>query len=501
MKRKIYSILLATSLFVLGSCKGYLDINDNPNQAISSTPDLVLPAALNATAGRLAHHEIGAFWAGQWSPTGSVSGFIEQKTYDITSNFQNGTWQSLYDNLTDYQYVEQNAKSWKAASGIAKVMKAYNYQILVDMYNNVPYTEALKGATVLRPKYDGGQAIYDDLIKVLDDAIVDLKTPVSADNPSPGASDIYFNGNLTKWVKFANTLKLRLLIRQTNISGKDIKGGISKILAEGTGFLGADENVLSNPGYIKSAGKMNQFYENYGFTAADANAGNRNFYCYSNFFITNLKNTNDVDRLARLATTATNAPYTGQYRGPNFGEGNDDYLSTKVSLFGPGIVDPPASLGGTGNGYNRSQVVMTASESFFLQAEAIQRGFLTGDAQTAYENGIKESFKLLTVPSATTAAVTYYTQPLANVSWVSSTDKIAAIIYQKWVAMASFTGFEAWNDFRRLGLPNVPLSTRAIGSKYPSRFVYPASEFSTNSENANAQGFVNQFDSKIFWMK
>ncbi|MDJ1480067.1 SusD/RagB family nutrient-binding outer membrane lipoprotein [Cytophagaceae bacterium YF14B1] len=504
MKKYIYTIALAISLIGLSSCEGFLDVNDNPNQAVSSTPDLVIAAALNNTAARLAHHEVGAFWVGQWSPTGSVSGFNEQKTYDITTNFLNGTWIGIYDNLEDYLYVEQNAANRKSLSGIAKVMKAYNYQLLVDMYNNVPYSDALKGTASIRPKYDEGQAIYDNLITVLDDAIVDLTVPVSGDNPSAGSADIYFGGNITKWRKFANTLKLRILLRQINVAGKEsyIKEQIAKIAAEGSGFLGADENVLSNPGYTKSSGKMNQFYESYGFTAADKKAGNRDFYCYSKFFVDNMKSTNDMARLARLATTATAAPYTGQYRGPEFGEGNDDYLATKVSLFGPAIADPPKALGGTNdNGYARAMVVMTAAESFFLQAEAVQRGYLSGDAKTLFESGITESFKLLGVADASTAASDYYNQSISNVSWNSSSDKIEAIVYQKWVALTSYNGFEAWCEYRRTGVPDVPLSTRAIGIQQPVRILYPASEYSTNAANVKEQGAISQFTSKIFWIK
>ena len=91
---------MATALFAAGGCKDFLDINDNPNQAVSSTPELVLTNALNVTAGRLVHNEIGAFWAGQWSPSGSVSGFVAEKTYDLASNFTTSFTISLASSFT-----------------------------------------------------------------------------------------------------------------------------------------------------------------------------------------------------------------------------------------------------------------------------------------------------------------------------------------------------------------------------------------------------------------
>jgi Starch-binding associating with outer membrane len=144
-------------------------------------------------------------------------------------------------------------------------------------------------------------------------------------------------------------------------------------------------------------------------------------------------------------------------------------------------------------------VLMTAAEAFFLQAEAVQRGFATGDAKAFYEDGVKEAFTAsgLTVADATT----YLAKSVANVSWASSTDKIEAIITQKWIAMFSLTGFEAWSEVRRTGFPRVPLATKAVQAKAPARLFYPTSEIATNSDNVTAQNVTSQFDNKIFWAK
>ena len=483
-------MLVAVGLFAASCKEGYLDINKNPNDAVSSTPELVLSAALNNTASSMVgYNEIGHFWAGQWSPSGSVSGFNPEKTYDLPSNFRTGLWTGAYDNLADYNYIEQTATTAKkqAFVGIAKVMKALVYQRLVDVYGNVPYSEALQGTANLRPKYDDAQAIYDNLAKELDAAVTALNTPISSENPSPGASDIVFAGNMGKWVRFANTLKLRLMLRQTNVSGKEatIKSEIAKAAAAG-GFLAAGENAMSTPGYLKSAGKQNPFYENYGFTAAGTLSGNHDFYTNADYFISRLVSTNDP-RLPYFAVKASD----GQWRGVPFGEGSDPYLYAKTSGFGPSIL----------KGFDQSQVLMQSAESLFLQAEAAQRGYITGDAATLYKAGILESFKFLGVANAATAAAEYTATPLSTIDFATSTNKIEAIITQKWIALAAFGGFEAWNEFRRTDYPAVPLSTRAVGTKQPSRFLYPNQELGTNEANVKAQGTISQFDTKLFWAK
>ncbi len=502
--KKYISLSIVLAGFVIGGCADYLDINKNPNQAVSATPELVLSNALNATAGRLVHHEIGAFWAGQWSPSGSVSGFNPEKTYDITTTFRTGIWTGPYDNLSDYEYIRSEAlkAGKKSIAGMALVMKAYNYQILVDAYNNVPYRDALKGTLAIQPKYDDGKAVYDSLFTVVDQAIGYLSLPIDATNASAATNDIYFGGNTAKWIKFAKTLKLRMLLRISGVADRQAFVATEMAKAGFTGssanFLGAGESVLSTPGYLKTGGKMSPFYENYGYTSADARSGNHDFYCYSKFFVDNLKNNFDP-RIDRLAYTPTAG---GGHVGVPFGEGNDVYIYTKVSGFGPSFIPQDAGVAAS-TLYQRPMVLMTAAESFFLQAEAVQRGLLVSDktAQVLYEAGITESFTQLGVPSAAAAATTYFTQAVDNVGFASSVNKLTAIRIQKWIALANYSGFEAWTEYRRTGVPAVPLSTRALfGNQQPVRLLYPLSEYSSNAVNVTAQGSINQMTSKIFWM-
>lgn len=238
MRNKLI-IFVALFAIIATSCKkDFLDINTNPNAATSAGPELVLPAGLVRTASRMNPMAFPntAFngWMGYWAISGSYAiSTSDFTTYKQTTGFGDGYFQNGYDNLNDYHYVEVQAFAQNKPFfiGAAKIMKAYNFQMLVDLFNNVPYTEAFKGTTVIHPKYDDAKFIYEDLIKQLDTAITML---TRSNAEATATSDIFFEGDKTKWRMFANSLKLRILMRQTQIPGRAayIQAEIAKIIAE-----------------------------------------------------------------------------------------------------------------------------------------------------------------------------------------------------------------------------------------------------------------------------
>ena len=138
-----------------------------------------------------------------------------------------------------------------------------------------------------------------------------------------------------------------------------------------------------------------------------------------------------------------------------------------------------------------------------MQAEAAQRGWISGSPKTLYQSAITESF--VNIGRTAAEATAYYSQAGVNdVNWDASPNKIEAIITQKWASENSLAPFEAWADYRRLGLPaTIPISQDASVSvrQIPVRLFYPQSEYNTNTTNVNAQGTISQFTSKVFWMK
>ena len=287
-------------------------MNTNPNTLPSSTPDFTFAAAANRIAATLGPNELGSYWSGQWtqSSTYIISNTIFAYQFNNT-NFN--YWDGLYDILEDLQYSINGAEASNRLyfGGTARVLKAYVYQQIVDLYGNAPYSDALKGTASLAPKFDDQKAIYEDLIKVLDTAITIL-----AANPLSTAlvgSDFIFGSQAgtslsaatahTKWIQFANSLKLRILIRQSRMPGRDtyIKAEINKAAATTQGFLPLGLDVTSNPGYVASTGKLNPFFETWGYNAAGGAQALARYPRPTLALFDSLKATNDTFRLKRIA--------------------------------------------------------------------------------------------------------------------------------------------------------------------------------------------------------
>lgn len=511
---KLKSIFISALVVLVGSScsESYFDINTNPNSLPTASPNYVFTNAINTSATNIAgtsagqgSSEIGFYWSGQWT---QGNGYIIN-TAQFAYNFTNGDfnyWDNYYDNLQDYEYVINNAdaNNQKFLKGPAKVMKALLYQQLVDMYGNVPYSDALKGTASLAPKFDDQKTIYENLIKLLDEAIVDLKA-----NAFAGAfvgSDIIFRGNTTKWAQFANSLKLRILIRQSKVAGREayIKPEINKIISEGSGFITGEEVGVGGPTfYLATAGKLNPVYDRWGYDANGAKRALNNYPRPTQFLINTLKANGDTLRMKRIAYANSgengNAPGTSllkevsaNYSGTPFGV-SSGYLPANTVPLGPSLL--------VKGEYNRPYILMTASEVQFLLAEAKERYAditLPQTAQGYFEEGIKQSFRVLGANVA--GAEAYKGSGIVNYDWAASPNKLSAIAIQKWISFVNFNGLEAWAEYRRTNLPETPQSIQLVGeTKRPLRFFYPNTESGSNGTNVEAQGAIDVFTTKLFW--
>ena len=483
-------LFFAMILVTASSCKKYLDINTNPNNPTDVEPGFVFSQSLTTSA--ILHR--GYFfnltqYDGYTSRSAGFAPASAFEAFEITPVTFQPNWTNNYHLIYDLNFIEIKAheKSQPFFEGAANVLRSYWYQYLVDMFNNIPYSEGAQAGVINNPKYDDAKTIYEDLVKKIDAGIVLIKSSVEL-SPTDAQFDIMFHGDKTKWVKLANTLKLRILVRQSEMPGRAayIQAEIAKIVTEGTGFLGAADNALINPGYENSAGKQSPMYAAYGFTPTGAPA--TTFFRAHQFGVDFYKNNNDT-RIDYIYKKPSNGIHLGNWLGssPN---SNGTTSEIGVGIFQTATAGYPFFL---------------ATESLFLQAEAAQRGWLSGNAKTLYQSAITASFKYLGVPNANNAAATYYSQSgFANVNWDDSPDKIQAIAIQKWAALSGLNPMEAWTEFRRTGFPRIipaSLSPNVSRNQFPGRALYPQVEFDVNAENALAQGTINQFDSKIFWMK
>ncbi len=518
-------ILFAACGLMLASCsKKYLDVNTSPNSLTSSTPDVIFTGAVNRAASILGPNELGEYWSGHWTQSSTYIYSPQNFSYNF-NNTNFNFWDTWYDVLQDFQYAIENAdaKGLPQFKGPAKVMKAYLFQEVVDAYGNAPYSDAFKGSNSIAPKFDDQKAIYDSLITLLDAAIVDLKA--NAFTGTSGAADIVFKGSITSWVRFANSLKLRILIRQSRVASRSayILAELNKAAATTEGFLIAGLDVKANPGYVQAAGQTNPIYNNWGYSSAGAVIALGRILRPTTFLFNSLISKDDTFRLKRLAyakggesTTFSglsaiaisggaynpNLDILANYVAVPFGA-TSGYLAQNTSYIGPSFI--------TKAGFNKDIYLMLAAESFFCLAEAktvFPTVALSGTAQSYYEQGVKESFRVLGATANPSAAVPVLINPATTVlvngkdlsDWSASPDKLKAIWFQKWIALTNYSGFEAWCDFRRTNYPVLPVSAGApVGQPLPVRLYYPQTESSTNGANVSAQGTVDVFTGKLFW--
>jgi SusD/RagB-like outer membrane lipoprotein len=503
IKTILFTMVLA-GLALTGCKKEWLDINTNPNQLPLSSPNFVFTSGVNRTAAFLDPNEIGSYWSGQWtqSSTYIISGTNFQY---IINNSNFNFWDTWYDILYDFQYVLDNADELEQPfmKGPAHVMKAYIYQQVVDTYGNVPYFGALQGDGNLLPKFDNQQAIYEDLIKVLDTAITELKA--NPFNALGTTADIVFKGNTTSWIRFANSLKMRILIRQSRVAGRSayIIGEINKAAAVTEGFLTPGLDVTANPGFLGSAGKTNPIYDKWGYNATGATQALGRYPRPTDFLFNTLKATDDTFRLKRLfypvggESAVSGVPVAqdivANYKSVPFGA-SSGYLSQNTSPLGPALIARGV--------FNKPVILMEAAESFFLLAEAKElygsAVTLPSTSQDYYQQGVRESFRLVGSTDARATALLTSGKDLAD--WNASPNKLNAIRNQKWLALVDFGGFEAWSDYRRTGYPAIPKSASAASdAKAPVRLYYPSTEAASNATNVLEQGTVDIFNGRLFW--
>jgi hypothetical protein len=525
-------IALAAILGVAGfsSCKkSTFDINQNPNQVTDSTVtyNVILPAALHNTGGLIAR-DWGWLqnWLGYWSRSGTYAPNVIEETYQITTSFNTAVWNDLYHNSYDYQLMltkahEAGAEGYEA---IGHIMRAHNFALLVDVYGDVPYTDALKGNANPTPKYDKGADIYKGLFVELDTAVALLQrinTSKSGPNKNLPSDDIVFGGAqfptatiagiATNWIKFSNTLRLRLLVHlmnsnpgslnsTTTVPGFDIPGQLSKISANGAGFLTTDAQI--NPGYTQD--KPNPFYSTYIANSTGVATANNVYYAAGEYGIGYYYYNGDA-RIGSFYQKGTNT-FQGGYQGAPYGApSNATFAYGKVAKIG--LL--------ANNGYNSPMWLLTAAESYLLQAEALYRGFsVAGTVASLYKTGVEKSFTFLGLTTANGDAYLSGNAGYPDVDLNAPDGGILTILTQKYFALNAIAPYEVWTDWRRTAIvygadPNVgydagpPIS---VSPQLPSGIThipislkYPQTEYNFNSANVPADVAQGQFTRKIFW--
>ena len=548
--KKIFKTFIILGLVASStSCKKYLDVNTDPNNVTSSTPDLIMPQALTATAAlsQSFNHTYGADLGGYIANAGGVSGFGNFWTFVFNSGDFGGLFTSTFDNLQDYQYIINNTTptgDYKYYNAVARTMKSFDYLRLVDAYGDVPYTQALQGAANLTPKYDAGSDVYKACIAELDAALVIFKSantgsPVKLSSNSSGTVDVTrystnttnvgLSGStgldMTNWIKFVNTIKLRALIRIQNVAALSATFTAEKATLDNN-FITAD--VLINPGYVQQSGKQNPLWNSLAWSYTGTNA---TVSYLPSTYVTGFYNGTKLSDNGRGTLIYRDYSHSNQLgfqsttlvANPTGGEW---YVGTT----GGGTPTGLAATGyGVQKGFDQGQPIMLAAESYFLQAEAALIGLIPGTPQTLFDSGVTASFAYLDkdhndVVATQFVPATQYTNYktanstsyLVNYSLATTTaQKLEAIITQKYIALNMLNCDEGWNEYRRTKYPvSIPPSAGAASTASTSfspnfstiatprsdglagRVLYPSSEYSYNTANVPV---VDVNHTLVFW--
>lgn len=536
----LVTILAAALSFSAISCTNeFLDVNDNPNavQAENITPDLILPGAISQAyrtqAGTMM--QFGNLMMNSWAGNSYTIAGPYSREFSLSSvdnTFYRGIWEGLYPRVANFDQMEKFTNKNHEQDyyiAIAKIMKAYYMQYIVDLYGDAPYSEAFMGQQNTTPKYDNDADIYKSLITKLEEANALI---VAADEHAkkPVSDDIVFHGDMDKWKALSNTIKLKMLIRMSKVTG-DLATFRNAKLQTLAGQTFINEEVVVNPGYTASSDdQMNPYILNWARNAANQQASNYAVVVVSEHMANALERNrilNDANyskfnnitdpRKSRLFTNVASVDsdgvaftgLKGVRQGNVPGQPGVPVNNVNTSKLGIGNFAGGASIGTWADviaeNNDRGGVLFSAAESNLLQAEAALRWptIFTFDPAENFNNAITANGDWLGVP---TAATTNYLSQIATrpgLGWTGTdTQKIEAIMTQKWIALTNINPTEMFIEYNRTGYPFTPMATTAQFPNKPYRLVYPNSEYAANSANvpniSSAQVFVkNQYTP--FW--
>lgn len=482
--------MLVAGALTFASCTKDLDINRspyNPTEA-DATPELLFPSGVAYSAAKIGGdlQLLGAFWSQHYTQNNSSNQYTSIDSYNLTIASYNGIWSNLMGGgMKDLLISKEKA----AAAGLwnfyaaSEIMLAFDYHVLVDLYGDLPVKEGLQGDKgIYTPKWDDGKTVNKLIVEQLDDAISKINDGKSL--KSMGAQDFVFEGDLDNWRKFANTLKLKVLMR-------DFAANTAAIttLLNGGDLLTTDARMTA---FLDAVNKSNPLYE----------SDRRSLNTFVNIrasktLMSYLKKNNDP-RIEDFFELTTEKDKPAIYEALRQGDYN-----ASTTDFPPGSTSR-AKLGATDPVY-----FMSYAESEFLQAEAWARLSNADKAKTHYDLAVSAAF------SRWNRSATAFIDGGAYEFIPGSIEKmIEQIIVQKWVAATRSQAWDSFYDQNRTGYPvmssvdadapaYVPgqytrsITSVLVGQEIPRRLPYPKV---SSDNNANTPKAVAIY-AKMWWHK
>lgn len=471
MRRTGWGVTAAVALFLSACDDGLTDLNVNPNDPVNVGPEYLFPNAVEAAVSRVVGSGLNMDVTGLWVQHYVEHEYATEDIFDLSDPAVTTHWSAFYAGpLQDLQEViEQGREADRPnVTAVGLTMKAWTAQVVTDLWGDVGYSEALRGRdrtagnTV---RYDPQEEVYHALLAETAEA-ASLIDPAA---PSLGAADLIYGGNMERWERFANSLRMRIAMRLSEADPARARSEFAAAYAAGGFRSNAESAVLAYTGTAPSRHPVHVYMLG------------RDDHSVSRTMITTLQGLDDP-RLPVYAQPNKSGNYWGAPNG---------------TLDAPPL-DSVSRVGTFYSGADAPGILMSYAELLLLQAEAAERGWISASAADLYHGGIRAAMEFNGIPAGEIAA--YLAQP--SVSYQGGAAGLRQIWLQKWIALFG-NGPEAYAEWRRTGVPELTAGPDALnGGQIPLRLFYPAIEQSLNGTNvreaASRQGGAG-FNNPVWW--
>jgi hypothetical protein len=489
MKKILLIVIIAIHCF---SCKKFLDVNTTPNNPVSAPAATLLPSTTIGIAFANSNDANRATSALVQHIAGVANQTLGYDLYNLDGSFDN-TWSlEIYGNtINNLQIlIDQNATANPAYSGIAKLEMAYAFSLATDLWGDVPYSQAGQGLKFKNPRFDKQEDIYQgntaleitSLFDLVKSGIADLAKPSIL---KPGADDLVYKGDLTKWVRMGNTLLLKFAIQISNRNPALAKSTIQAVI-DGNNYI--NSNALDfEVGFANAVGNQNPIF-------SFNNVNRSGDQMLSARLLALSKSLNDTVRLAKYFTKSTGAFVAFN----NGATTTAPALATRSKYHTYLTADPSANADGKSGGSAPIRLLTNFQVQFILAEAALILG-TSGIPNDYYQAGIKANMQKI---GMTEPEIQTYFLGNPNVVILSGTPQkqLEQIMTQKYISWIG-NGIEAFNDYRRTRFPPLALVLNAAGDNpnvIPERLPYTLTELSTNPLAPKPRP---KTDVKVWWAK
>jgi hypothetical protein len=475
MTNRIYILIII--VLGLGSCtKDFTELNTNPNAPVDVQPEFLLRHVIFDYGEQMSYEGfVAGSLLGQYFTAVDFNLFDR---HDLSSpQFGGNPWDFMFTNLRDNQIIldkAQESETFRVYEGPALILKAFIVSNITDIYGNAPYLEAVSGRDgLIAPRYDDQEDIYtgeSNILGLLEQAITSIDT-YTGNATLDG--DIFFDGDLSAWRRFANSLRIKFIMRMSDVNPQ--ASTLQAIFDEGDYFTDLEMSAK----FDFTNDQPNNF------RMANLRIGDFSLFIMSETIQEILENYDDPRIATFFRPSANNdAVFAGLLNGPDASQTSitvgDFSFAGRIFREETGRLDAN---------------FLTSFETLFFLAEAAQKGFINADAQALYEEGVRQAFEFW----GTSMPADYLQTGSAA---FGQGDPLQQIITQKWLANL-VNGYEGWIEYRRTGFPELKTISASLNNNLiPVRMPYPQSEEALNGinfEDAAARSGNNSINAKVWW--